>query len=115
MQIAINVIIMHSILPTTLSSVLVSSREFICEVQINYPAATIYRNRSRWNSSEGNMRPSNDGRAKILHGFQCFRLRWKMLVGEKREKIKNYLMMFEFEKIELIDGGMRRGNRLDWV
>lgn len=38
-----------------------------------------------------------------------------MLVGEKREKIKNYLMMFEFEKIELIDGGMRRGNRLDWV
>lgn len=79
-----------------------STREFICEVQINYPTAATkivhdgIQMKETWNHLTMPKR-------KFLTVFDVSV--WKTWRTRERERTdRNYLMMFEFEKIELIDG-----------
>lgn len=79
---------------------------------IKYPAATteIVHDGIQM---DGNMKPSNDGKAQIPRRFPMFSASEN--VERRREKDGNYLMMFEFEKIKLIDGEMGWEEEIDQI
>lgn len=69
---------------------------FIYELQINYPAAATEIAQDGIDRNEGNMKRCQSANSSR---FSAFRF-GKREVQERRKNI----MMFEFEKIELIDG-----------